>query len=309
MKSVIFLMGPTCSGKTGLAIELARRYPIALINVDSAQIYRGLDLGSAKPPAEVLAEFPHALINIADPATPYNASDFCRDARVAIEAAFAAGKIPLLVGGTMMYFKALQEGLSPLPVSSPEVRESIAEEAKSLGWPALHARLATIDPSLAARLKPQDAQRIGRALEVYAMTGEPLSSLQAIPGEPLPYPIKALALFPEDRARLHAEIATRFDAMLAAGFLDEVRGLMQRPDLHPNLPAIRSVGYRQAWEHLSGDYDAATFREKAIAATRQLAKRQLTWLRSWPDCTRLDPYLGDLLPKITGELAFILEKT
>lgn len=274
-------MGPTCSGKTAMAIDMARRKPVSLISVDSAQVYRGLNIGAAKPSPEVLKEFPHALIDIVDPATPYNASDFCRDALIEIHNAFDAGKTPLLVGGTMMYFKALQDGLSPLPLSAPDVREQVAAEAKMIGWPAMHERLKTIDPVIAERLKPNDAQRIGRALEVYAMTGEPLSRLQEQPGQSFPYPIETMILCPEDRTKLHADIAKRFDDMLAEGFLDEVRTLMQRPDLHPNLPAIRSVGYRQAWEHLSGLYDFETFREKAIAATRQLAKRQITWLRSW----------------------------
>lgn len=279
--TVVFIMGPTCSGKTALAMEMAQKEPVSLISVDSAQVYRGLDIGTAKPTKEELKAFPHALIDIADPATPYNASDFCRDALIEIQKAFEQNKTPVLVGGTMMYFKALQDGLSPLPVSTPEIRDQVAEEAKIIGWPALHERLKTIDPIIAERLKPNDAQRIGRALEVFEMTGEPLSRLQEQPGQALPYPVKAIGLCPEDRSVLHANIANRFDIMLEKGFLDEVRGLMQRPDLHPDLPAIRSVGYRQAWEHLSGDYDFETFRDKAIAATRQLAKRQITWLRSW----------------------------
>jgi tRNA dimethylallyltransferase len=281
--TVIFIMGPTCSGKTALAIDMARHEPVSLISVDSTQVYRGLNIGSAKPSLEELAQFPHALIDIADPATPYNASDFCRDALIEIDKAFTTGKTPVLVGGTMMYFKALQDGLSPLPVSTPEIRQKIAEEAIKISWPAMHERLQSIDPLIAARLKPNDAQRIGRALEVYEMTGIPLSRLQEQPGQPLPYPVKIYGLMPEDRALLHANIAKRFDAMLDQGFLDEVRGLMQRPDLHLDLPALRSVGYRQAWEHLSGAYDFDMFREKAIVATRQLAKRQMTWLRNWPD--------------------------
>lgn len=279
-KNVVFIMGPTCSGKTALAIDMAKRESVSLISVDSAQVYRGLNIGAAKPSPEVLAEFPHALVDIADPAIPYNASDFCRDALIEIHQAFEAGKTPVLVGGTMMYFKALQDGLSPLPVSTPEVRQHIADDAVILGWPALHERLKTVDPVIAARLKPNDAQRIGRALEVFEMTGAPLSRLQEQPGQPIPYPVKVVALMPNDRAKLHADIAQRFDTMLAEGFLDEVRELMRRPDLHLDLPAIRCVGYRQAWEHLSGAYDFETFREKAIAATRQLAKRQMTWLRA-----------------------------
>lgn len=288
--TVIFIMGPTCSGKTAMAIEMAQREPVSLISVDSTQVYKGLDLGSAKPSPQELAQYPHALIDIADPATPYNASDFCRDALIEIHKAFEANKTPILVGGTMMYFKALQEGLSPLPVSTPLIRQKIAKEAAELGWPALHQRLSKIDPLIADRLKPNDAQRIGRALEVYEMTGIPLSRLQEQPGQPLPYPLKIYGLMPEDRALLHANIAKRFDAMLDQGFLDEVRGLMQRPDLHLDLPALRSVGYRQAWEHLSGAYDFAVFREKAIIATRQLAKRQMTWLRAWHNVEKLCYY-------------------
>lgn len=283
-------MGPTCSGKTALAIELAKRFPVSLINVDSAQVYKGLDIGSAKLDAETLKAYPHALMDICDPATPYNASDFCRDAKAAIEASFKAGKTPVLVGGTMMYFKALQDGLSPLPESTPEVRAVITEQANEIGWPAMHERLQTIDPDLAARLEPNDAQRIGRALEVYKMTSQPLSKLQQQAGDGLEYPIKAIALYPEDRAALHANIEKRFDEMLGLGFLEEVQRLKERPDLHADLPAIKSVGYRQAWAYLSGEYDFDTFREKSIAATRQLAKRQITWLRSWKGVETFDPY-------------------
>lgn len=285
---VVFLMGPTCSGKTALAIEWAKQYPVELINVDSAQVYRGLNIGAAKPDAETLKQFPHRLIDICDPAQPYNASDFCADAKREIDDILAQGKIPLLVGGTMLYFKALQEGLSPLPESDPDIRAQLTQQGGQIGWPAMHERLQTIDPELAQKLEPNDAQRISRGLEVYEIAGIPLSTLQKQSGEKLKYPIHAFGLIPENRAKLHENIAQRFDEMLAQGFLDEVKALVERGDLHPGLPAIKSVGYRQAWAHLSGEYDADTMREKAIAATRQLAKRQITWLRSWPDLNTED---------------------
>lgn len=287
--SVIFLMGPTCSGKTALAIEWAKQYPVELINVDSAQVYKGLNIGAAKPDAETLKQFPHRLIDICDPATPYNASDFCKDAKREIEDILAAGKIPLLVGGTMLYFKALKDGLSPLPESDPDIRAALTQQGAQIGWPAMHERLQKIDPDLAAKLKPSDAQRISRGLEVFEIAGEPLSKLQQQSGETLNYPIRAYGIIPEDRAKLHEHIAQRFDAMLAQGFLDEVKALYARGDLHPDLPAIKSVGYRQAWAYLSGEYDLDTMREKAIAATRQLAKRQITWLRSWENLQLVDP--------------------
>ncbi len=287
---VFFLMGPTCSGKTALAIELAKRFPIAIINVDSAQVYKGMDIGTAKPDAKTLKEFPHRLIDIYDPAIPYNASNFCTDAKREIDNIIQEGKIPLLVGGTMLYFKALKEGLAPLPEADPDIRKQILEEAEKLGWPTLHERLQRIDPDSAAKIKPNDSQRIGRALEIYEMTGDTLSALQQVSGEKLTHPVHMFGLIPNDRARLHALIEERFDIMLAQGFIDEVKTLYARGDLNPNLPAIKSVGYRQAWEFLSGNYDAQIMREKAIAATRQLAKRQITWLRSWPDLIVVDPF-------------------
>ncbi len=285
---VIFLMGPTCSGKTALAIEWAKQYPVELINVDSAQVYKGLDIGSAKPDAATLQQFPHRLIDICDPAMPYNASDFCHDAKREIENIVSNDRIPLLVGGTMLYFKALQDGLSPLPETDPEVREKIAKLANDIGWPAMHEKLKEIDPLLAEKLEPNDSQRIGRALEVYEMTGQAMSKLQKEPGKKLAYPVHAFGIMPEDRANLHALIAQRFDAMLEQGFLDEVKALYVRDDLRADLPAIKSVGYRQAWQYLDGDYDLQTMREKAIIATRQLAKRQMTWMRSWPDLIAKD---------------------
>jgi tRNA dimethylallyltransferase len=285
---VVFLMGPTCSGKTALAIEWAKQYPVELVNVDSAQVYKGLDIGSAKPDAETLKQFPHRLIDICDPATPYNASEFCRDATKAIEDILQQGRIPLLVGGTMLYFKALQDGLSPLPETDPDVRAKIAELAKEKGWSAMHKDLRAKDPVLAAKLEASDVQRIGRALEVYEMTGQALSELQQQPGKKLGYPVHDFGIMPEDRAALHALIAQRFDEMLNAGFIEEVKKLYTREDLNADLPAIKSVGYRQAWQYLAGEYDFDTMREKAIAGTRQLAKRQMTWMRSWPSLITID---------------------
>jgi tRNA dimethylallyltransferase len=282
-KRVIFLMGPTGAGKTALALKMADEQSVALINVDSAQVYRGLDIGSAKLSKFMLAQYPHALIDICDPAIPYNVADFCRDAMVAIEEAFALGKTPLLVGGTMMYFRALMQGLSDLPEASPDVRAGILAQAQAHGWPAMHARLGEVDPTIAARLKPNDAQRISRALEVYEMTGRPLSEWQAAPTVKFPYEVEAIGLMPADRAALHVAIEKRFDMMLADGFLGEVEALRDRGDLHADLPAIKSVGYQQAWAYLNGETDFETFRTLSIIATRQLAKRQMTWLRSWPD--------------------------
>ncbi len=275
-------MGPTGSGKTALALKMADEGNVALINVDATQVYRRLDIGSAKLSPALLAQYPHALIDICDPATPYNVADFCRDAMQAIEAAFKQGKTPLLVGGSMMYFRALMQGLSDLPEASMEVREAIQAEAEQQDWPAMHAKLAQMDVVAAARIKPNDKQRISRALEVYRMTGQPLSVWQASHRLGFPYPIHAIGLMPADRAALHARLEARFDEMLAAGFLDEVKQLRARGDLHASLPAIKSVGYQEAWAYLDGEMDHETFRFRSIVATRQLAKRQMTWLRSWP---------------------------
>ncbi|HEX7340642.1 MAG TPA: tRNA (adenosine(37)-N6)-dimethylallyltransferase MiaA [Rhodanobacteraceae bacterium] len=286
----IFLMGPTASGKTALACRLADRFAVELISVDSALVYRGLDIGAAKPDAQTLARFPHQLIDIRDPAEPYSAADFRDEALAVMCKATESGRIPLLVGGTGLYFRALQQGLSPLPAADAGVRERIAAQAREEGWAALHARLEQLDPAAAARIGPGDAQRIQRALEVMELTGgQRLSELQTVVGQGrFGWRVLKLALVPEDRAVLHERIAARFDAMLQAGFLDEVRGLRARQDLSPDLPALRAVGYRQAWEHLDGRVDAATFRQRAVAATRQLAKRQITWLRSEPDARWLD---------------------
>ena len=286
----IFLMGPTASGKTALACELADRFPVELVSVDSALVYRGLDIGAAKPDAVTLRRHPHALIDIRDPAQPYSAAEFRDGALAAMRAITARGRVPLLVGGTGLYFRALQRGLSELPEADPALRARLTDEAARIGWPAMHARLARLDPAAAARIGPNDAQRLQRALEVIALSGRPLSELQrGGRGEAFPWRVLKLALLPADRAPLHARIAERFDAMLAAGFLDELRTLRARGDLHADLPAIRAVGYRQGWEHLDGQSDAACFRERAIFATRQLAKRQITWLRAELDARVFDP--------------------
>ena len=286
----VFLMGPTASGKTALACALSERFPVALVSVDSALVYRGMDIGTAKPDAATLARYPHRLIDIRDPAEPYSAADFRADALGAMQDITSAGKVPLLVGGTGLYFRALQQGLSQLPEADGAIRERLAGQAANVGWPALHERLRAADPAAATRIGPNDAQRIQRALEVIELTGRPLSEQQqGGNGRRFPWRVLKLALLPADRAPLHARIAQRFDAMLAGGFLDEVRALRARGDLHPDLPAIRAVGYRQAWEHLDGQTDAAAFRDKGVFATRQLAKRQITWLRSELDARVLDP--------------------
>lgn len=294
----IFLMGPTASGKTALACALSERFPLGLVSVDSALVYRGLDIGAAKPDAATLARYPHALINIRDPAEPYSAADFSADAQAAMRRIGDAGRIPLLVGGTGLYFRALQRGLSSLPEADANVRAQLAQEAATIGWENMHRKLAELDPQAGARIKPGDAQRIQRALEVIALTGKPLSAQQqGGRGQPFPWRVLKLALVPEDRAPLHARIARRFDGMLGHGLLEEVLALRHRGDLSPDLPALRAVGYRQAWEHLDGLYDAAELRDRGIFATRQLAKRQITWLRSELDARVLDPEQADLLER------------
>lgn len=289
--SAIFLMGPTASGKTALACALRDQFPLELISVDSALVYRGMNIGTAKPDAATLARYPHALIDIRDPASPYSAAEFCNDARVAMQRIGADGRIPLLVGGTGLYFRALQQGLSALPEAAPAIRQRLSEEAASCGWASLHARLGRVDPIAAARIGRNDAQRLQRALEVIELTGRPLSEQQnhGGAGRRFPWRVLKLALLPTDRSPLHARIAQRLAGMLADGLLDEVRSLRTRSDLHADLPALRAVGYRQAWEHLEGVTDPATFRDKAVFATRQLAKRQLTWLRSELDARALNP--------------------
>jgi len=285
----IFLMGPTASGKTDLACALAERFSLGLISVDSALVYRGFDIGSAKPDAATLARFPHRLIDIRDPTQPYSAAEFRIDALQAMREISATGSTPLLVGGTGLYFRALQSGLSELPAADADVRARIAQEARQSGWPVLHARLRELDPAAAERIRPTDAQRIQRALEVIELSGRPMSAQHGGMRGRFAWRVLKLALVPDDRAALHARIAARIDAMLAAGFLDEVRSLRTRGDLHDDLPALRAVGYRQAWQHLDGRFDAAEFRDRAIFATRQLAKRQMTWLRSELDAQLIDP--------------------
>ncbi|GLQ51110.1 tRNA dimethylallyltransferase [Dyella flava] len=300
-------MGPTASGKTALACALSERFPLGLISVDSALVYRGLDIGTAKPDATTLARYPHELIDIRDPAEPYSAADFSVDAQAAMRRIHGSGKVPLLVGGTGLYFRALQRGLSSLPEADAGIRVRLTEEAAVVGWDGMHRRLAELDPPAAGRIKPNDAQRIQRALEVIALTGQPLSAQQqGGRGQPFPWRVLKLALLPEDRAPLHARIAQRFEAMLEHGLLDEVRTLRQRGDLQPDLPAIRAVGYRQAWEHLDGLYDAAGLRDKGVFATRQLAKRQITWLRSELDARMLDPEITGLLERAADAVGLFL---
>lgn len=283
-------MGPTASGKTALALRLADRFAVGLISVDSALVYRGMDIGTAKPDAATLARYPHRLIDIRDPAETYSAAEFRADALREMAAITAAGKTPLLVGGTGLYFRSLQHGLSDLPEADPALRERLSGEARRYGWPVLHARLAELDPAAAQRIRPGDAQRVQRALEVIALTGRPLTQLQGGRRERFAYRVLKLALMPEDRAALHARIAERLDAMFAQGFLDEVRALRARGDLHADLASMRAVGYRQVWQHLDGEFDAAECRERAIHATRQLAKRQITWFRADRDALAIDPF-------------------
>jgi tRNA dimethylallyltransferase len=286
----IFLMGPTASGKTALACQLSERFPLDLISVDSALVYRGLDIGSAKPDAATLARYPHALIDIRDPSQPYSAADFRTDALAAMSAITAQGRVPLLVGGTGLYFRALQRGLSALPEADADVRARLAQDAAQHGWPALHVRLTQLDPVAATRIGVNDTQRLQRALEVIELTGRPLSEQQSGGnGERFPWRVLKLALLPSDRAPLHARIAVRFDAMLAEGLLDEVRALRARGELHAELPAMRAVGYRQAWQYLDNPGDFKDLRDRGVFATRQLAKRQITWLRSELDARTLEP--------------------
>ncbi|WP_028109930.1 tRNA (adenosine(37)-N6)-dimethylallyltransferase MiaA [Ferrimonas futtsuensis] len=299
----IFLMGPTASGKTDLAIELCQRLPCDLISVDSAMIYREMDIGTAKPSAEELALAPHRLIDILDPAEAYSAADFRADALREMAEITAAGRIPLLVGGTMLYYKALLEGLSPLPSADASIRQTIEEEAKTLGWAELHRQLSEIDPVAAERIHPNDPQRLSRALEVYRISGETLTELTKRKSDPLPYQVSQFAIAPEQRQRLHERIEQRFHLMLEAGFEQEVRRLYQRGDLHPGLPSIRCVGYRQVWSFLAGEDDYEQMTQKGIAATRQLAKRQITWLRSWSDLQWLTSEAAGNVDKLLRGLA------
>jgi len=277
----ILLMGPTASGKSRLAMQIASRLPVEIISVDSAQVYRDMNIGTAKPSAAERSAVAHHLIDILDPVQSYSAAQFRSDSIALIEAVSQRGRIPLLAGGTMLYFKALLEGLSELPQSDASVRSLIDAEAAASGWPAMHAELARVDPASAARLKPNDSQRIQRALEVFRVTGRPMSDLHGKKvGSMLPFRPIAVALVPGDRAALHQRIADRFDTMLKNGLVEELRGLRRRYELRPGLPSMRCVGYRQAWQFLEGEYGKDELRDRGIFATRQLAKRQLTWLRS-----------------------------
>jgi len=290
---VLLLTGPTGAGKTELAIHLAEAAPVEIVSVDSAMVYRGLDVGTAKPPPEVRARIPHHLIDICDAAESYSAGRFVSDALACIRAIHARGRVPLLVGGTMLYVRSLLDGLAELPEAHPELRRDLDTRAARAGWPALHAELARLDPAAAARIAPNDAQRIQRALEVWHATGQPISELQRARSSPLaPFDVRYWMLSPPDRAVLHERLARRLDAMMAGGFLDEVRRLRDRGDLTAAHSSMRAVGYRQLWAHLEGHYDFPEAARRALAATRQLAKRQLTWMRSESRGHWLDPASG-----------------
>ncbi|TCD22890.1 tRNA (adenosine(37)-N6)-dimethylallyltransferase MiaA [Pseudomonas sp. IC_126] len=304
----IFLMGPTAAGKTDLALELARVLPCDLISVDSALVYRGMDIGTAKPSTEVLREFPHRLIDIRDPAQSYSAADFVGDALAAMAESTAAGRIPLLVGGTMLYFKALSEGLADMPAADPAVRAELEAQAQLEGLKALHQQLAEVDPESAARIHPNDPQRLVRALEVFRVSGISMSehrarqrSQKAGAGTPdggvLPYTVAQLSVAPTQRQVLHQRIERRFGAMVEQGFVEEVEMLRRRDDLHPELPSMRAVGYRQVWNYLDGSYSRDEMVQRGVIATRQLAKRQLTWLRGWEGVHWLESSACDNLPR------------
>ncbi len=295
---IICLMGPTASGKSDLAIALAKVLPCEIISVDSAMVYRDMNIGTGKPSKEILAEIPHHLIDIRDASESYSAEDFRVDALAIIETIIANNKIPLLVGGTMLYFKALLQGLDRLPSKDEKIRQKLLLEKKQLGLPSLYQRLKIVDPDSAIKIHPNDPQRILRALEVYEITQMPLSKLQKNTKNVLPYNILQIAICPTERQFLHNKIAARFEKMLELGFIDEVRKLFQCGNLSLDLPSTRCVGYRQIWQYLQGDYDFETMKNKAIIATRQLAKRQLTWLRSWGDLYWFDSEDNDLIQKV-----------
>jgi tRNA dimethylallyltransferase len=304
----VAIMGPTASGKTAAALAIAREVPAEIISVDSALVYRGMDVGTAKPNAEELASVPHHLIDIIDPTEAYSVAQFRADTLKLVDEISARGKLALLVGGTMMYFKGLTDGLDELPTADPELRARIESDAARLGWPAMHARLAALDAATAARLAPNDAQRINRALEIIELSGQPMSEL--LSGREkleLPFELLSFALEPSERSVLHARIATRFNQMLGhsddSGIVAEVAGLRARGDLHPGLPSMRCVGYRQAWDYLDGKIDRAALRETGIIATRQLAKRQLTWLRSMPDRVVIDCLSANATSKMLKQIA------
>lgn len=308
MANLVFcLMGPTASGKTALACELVQHYPFEIISVDSAMIYRDMNIGTAKPSSQELQIAPHHLINIKDPIESYSAAQFCADASSLCDSIISKGKIPLLVGGTMMYFNALQKGLTVLPEANEPMRRQIEEEASQYGWAILHQKLTAIDPEAAARIHAHDAQRIQRALEVYYLTGTTLSTLLAQQKGVPEYRFVNFALFPEPRLWLHERIAKRFDQMLAEGLVEEVKKLQAKWNLHMNLPAMRCVGYRQILEYLQGEYDYSTMRDKGIAATRQLAKRQFTWLRHWDDILLYNSQNSTFSDEIIAKIREILD--
>jgi tRNA dimethylallyltransferase len=300
----VAIMGPTASGKTAAALAIAERIPSEIISVDSALVYRGMDIGTAKPTPEELAAAPHHLIDIIDPLESYSVAQFRTDTLRLVADISARGKLPLLVGGTMLYYKGLQDGLDDLPGADPALRAQLEEDAARVGWPAMHARLAQLDPATAQRLKPNDAQRIQRALEIIQLSGKPMSELLAVrEKEELPFELQSFALEPSDRAVLHDRIARRFDIMLSGGaFQREVEALRARGDLDPALPSMRCVGYRQMWEYLDGKIDHAAMRETGIIATRQLAKRQLTWLRSMPDRIVIDCLAPDATRQVLDQM-------
>lgn len=309
--AVVCLMGVTAAGKTELAVELVQRYPLEIISVDSALVYRGMDIGTAKPDAATQVLAPHRLIDICDPVESYSVARFRSDALVQIREITDVGKTPLLVGGTLMYFRALLQGLSPLPAADPRIREQLSKDAETQGWQHLHQRLQQVDPVAAARIHPNDPQRLQRALEVYMITGQAMSELQKQPGEGLSeqFDVYSYALVPGDRARLHQRIETRFLNMLDAGFVDEVRGLLARYELGVDLPAMRTVGYRQIWQYLKCEFTFAEMTERGIIATRQLAKRQMTWLRGEQNLIRLDSQAmnpSEQIKRIAQKLTFLL---
>jgi tRNA dimethylallyltransferase len=303
--TLVCLTGPTASGKSAASLALARRWPIELIVMDSATIYRGMDIGTAKPSPDEQAQVPHHLLDILDPAQSYSAADFAHDAATLVHDIRARGRTPVVCGGTLLYYKALREGLNELPTSAPATRQQLDDEARERGWPALHAELARVDPATAARLAPNDSQRVQRALEIWRSSGRTMSDWLSHPTRPvLPgWRFATISLEPGDRGVLHERIARRYQDMMAAGLLDEVRTLRQRRDLHPGLPSIRCVGYRQLWDHLDGRVALDDAMERAIAATRQLAKRQLTWLRAMPGRTIIDCLSGQAVDQVVSAFA------
>ena len=295
---IVCILGPTASGKTDLAVNLVQHFPMDIISVDSAMVYKGMDIGTAKPDAETLKRAPHRLIDFLDPAVSYSAAQFRSDALREMADITSKGRIPLLVGGTMMYFKSLLHGLAEMPSADEHTREAILAEAREQGWDKMHVKLAKVDPESAQRIHPNDPQRISRALEIYELTGVPLSAWQAKPTEPLSYRPLLIALFPSDRAWLHERIERRFHLMVEQGLIEEVRALYERWDLNESMPSVRAEGYRQVWQYLKGDYDQNQMIERGIIATRQLAKRQMTWLRSLPDLHTFDCINNDLEAKV-----------